>query len=411
MLEKKLFFFLFLLAIVCTSKAQNADAPKLYVDCTTGCDYTYLRAEVDFVHHVRDRQSSDVFIQLTRLRTGGGGNEYSLYITGMDRFAGMVDTIIYNTDANATDNIRRDAFIKNVRKALLPFIMQTSLAGNLDYTITKNEQGESTQEIVDPWKQWVFRVGTNGSFNGEELFQSYRFSGYLSVGKVTEGFKFNLFASGDYNEQRFTLEDGEKLVSTIRSQEISSTYVKSISDHWSVGATSTAFTSTFSNYDFSISLRPAIEYSVYPYAEATKRQFTALYSVGPYHYQYVDTTIFGVIKETLFRQRLELGYEQIEDWGELDLEVDFSMYLHDPQLIRLSFSPSIEWNIFKGFGLRIGGYVSMIRDQLNIPNVAASSEEVLLRIIQLKSNYNFGGFMSINYRFGSSYNNVVNTRF
>jgi hypothetical protein len=51
------------------------------------------------------------------------------------------------------------------------------------------------------------------------------------------------------------------------------------------------------------------------------------------------------------------------------------------------------------------------RDQVNIRLNGATQEEVLLQQQELLSNYDFYAFVSLNYRFGSIYNNVVNPRF
>jgi hypothetical protein len=67
--------------------------------------------------------------------------------------------------------------------------------------------------------------------------------------------------------------------------------------------------------------------------------------------------------------------------------------------------------IFKG--LSLNSYISynVQRDQVNIRLNGASEEEVLLQQQELLSNYDFYAYMSLSYRFGSIYNNVVNPRF
>jgi len=44
---------------------------------------------------------------------------------------------------------------------------------------------------------------------------------------------------------------------------------------------------------------PAIEYGLYPYREATRRQLTVAYRVGASHITYRDTTIYDEIEQSL----------------------------------------------------------------------------------------------------------------
>ncbi|MDX1408912.1 MAG: hypothetical protein R3330_12280, partial [Saprospiraceae bacterium] len=144
---------------------------------------------------------------------------------------------------------------------------------------------------------------------------------------------------------------------------------------------------------------------------STKRQFTFLYRIGPRYNDYVDTTIFNVTSEWTFRQNLSIGYERLEPWGQIELYLNYGNYLHDFKLLSLSFRPRIEWNIAKGLNLDLGANFSLIRDQLNIVKSDVTDEERLLRIKQLKTNYRRNAYFGLSYRFGSTNNNVVNTRF
>ena len=48
-----------------------------------------------------------------------------------------------------------------------------------------------------------------------------------------------------------------------------------------------------------IEVGPAIEYNLFPYAEATRRELVLRYAVGIAANQYVDTTIFDKTREVL----------------------------------------------------------------------------------------------------------------
>ena len=67
--------------------------------------------------------------------------------------------------------------------------------------------------------------------------------------------------------------------------------------------------------------------------------------------------------------------------------------------------------ITRGLSVEIGGFLELIRDQINLPKGNADLEDVLLRRTQLKTNYEAGFSFGFRYRFGSVLNNVVNPRF
>ena len=404
-----LFILSFLLALAGMS-AQHPDAPKVFLDCRTDCDMTYFRAELDFVHFMRDRQTADVYMQMSSVPTGAGGREYQLEVIGHGRFAGITDTLVFSTEATSTDDQRRQSQLQGLRKAVLPYVLETELGDELKYTV-ENSRDEATEILLDPWDFWVFNIGGNGNINGEESYRNVRLSGRFTASRVTEKNKFHWYSSFNYNKSTFDLGGGEEFVSFTRSLYASTKNVWSISDHLSIGGMAHVRTSTFSNIKFSTSIQPAIEYNIFPYSEATKRQFTIFYRVGPVFNKYIEPTLFDKMEEWVAFQSLEVGYQQMEQWGSLSLWIDANNYWHDFNRHSISVNPTIEWNVFKGFNINIGGRLSLIRDQISIPKSGISDEEILLRVRQLKSNYTYYGYVGVNYRFGSDFNNVVNTRF
>ena len=48
-----------------------------------------------------------------------------------------------------------------------------------------------------------------------------------------------------------------------------------------------------------LEIAPAVEYNYSAYADATRRQFIAHYSVGVEHSSYIEETVLGVEEETL----------------------------------------------------------------------------------------------------------------
>ena len=71
-------------------------------------------------------------------------------------------------------------------------------------------------------------------------------------------------------------------------------------EHWSVGGRSRLESSTFDNYDLTVRVAPAIEYSVWSYDESSNRGLTVLYDVG--------VTRFDYDKVTVFKKKRRKGY-------------------------------------------------------------------------------------------------------
>ena len=409
---KYLLFLVFIFLSFHLMTAQStayADAPKIFIDCQARCHFSYLKQELTYVNHMLDRQTADVFIQITSQDTGSGGDQYQIEFVGQDRFENQNDTLIFNLQPNISDNEQRESLLKNIEKGLLPYLLKTSVAKDISFEISKNEAAD--EEINDPWNSWVFSIGANGNVNGQETFQNLYLNGRLSASKVTDDIKIEPRIYFNYDRQKFSLEGEEDDVFVITNSGASLKFVKSITDHWSTGFFTEVSESSFSNYDLSFSFQPAIEYNYYSYNESNKKQLTALYRIGPQFNNYVDSTIFELQEEWLYRHSLELSLRKIENWGSLDIDFTYGNYLHDWELLFAFIRPFIELNVVKGLSVNIGGSFGWIRNQVNIPKGDASRDDVLLQQIQLKSNYSYYGWMGVSYRFGSTYNNVVNTRF
>jgi hypothetical protein len=214
----------------------------------------------------------------------------------------------------------------------------------------------------------------------------------------------------NYNYDRFERDD-ETITSTSRRDGVTTYIVRSVSPHWSVGSFADVYTSTFDNVDLRYRLMPAVEYSLYPYREATRRQQTIAYRVGASHITYNDTTIYDETRQLLPEHTLTAGYEVTQPWGQIDVGVNASQYLHELERYSIRFNGSFDVRITQGLSIELGGNVAFIHNQLNLPRGGADLEEVLLRRRQLETNYQAGLSFGFRYRFGSIYNNVVNTRF
>jgi len=349
---------------------------------------------------------------LTRLRTGSGGSEYTLVTTGRDRFEGIVDSVSFYGDPNITDNERQNLIVYQIENALIPYLVRTNLRKYI--LLDKNaitREGTIVNSEDDPWNSWLFEVGGNFWFSSVETSDDVSASGRVNVSRVTDEQKFSARFNFNYNESNFYFEDDSTIQSVRRSTGTRVRYVHSISDHWSAGGWLNMWSNTFSNYRLGVSLRPAVEYNLFPYAEATRRQFTLQYSIGPSYNNYVDSTIFDKTEEWLLSHSIEIDYIRLEEWGTVRISLDYSNYLHDWSLLSLSLRPRVSWNIVKGLNLNVEAGVSLFRNQRNIVKADISKEDQLLRIKELGTDYAYSFSIGLSYRFGSVYNNVVNTRF
>ncbi|NNE27912.1 MAG: hypothetical protein HKN09_13795 [Saprospiraceae bacterium] len=395
------------------STALNADnsKPNIFIDCQMRCHMNYVREQITFVNYMQDRQVADIYILATDQRTGAGGKSVQLVFQGNNQFTGKLDTITYVTDPNATNAIERDQMITELKKGLLKYIVHTDMIDAIDFNIKVDETESTTDNIDDPWNYWVFNVGGNGWFSGEQSFKNMDVSGRINANRITDQNKFFFSSRYSYSENTFKLSDGEEVVSVFRSYNIYTEYVKSITDHWSVGGTARVGSSTFGNTDINSSIRAAIEYNVYPYSEAQTRRFSFFYSIGPEFYDYTDVTIYDKLTEWVGRHSVNMQFEQTQKWGEIEIRFGAQQYLHNLNLYNAYFNPEVEWQIFKGFSIDFGARFSFVNDRINISKEELSDEDILLQIRQLDTDFSYYSYFGINYRFGSQYNNFVNPRF
>ncbi len=401
---------IFSILISTTFLAQNLkQRPDIFIDCQMNCDWVYIKQEITFVNYMQNRQEADIYILATRQRTGAGGREIQLAFIGNKEFSTIRDTIKYFTDPNATDAIEREQFVNEIKKGLLQFLVQTPMINQITYEV-KDEDGTQNTEVFDKWHNWVFNIGGRGWMNGESTYSNVELTGRVSASNVTDKHKFRFSSFYNFDKSTFNLTSGDESFIR-RSYNLRLLYVKSLSPYWSVGFRTGTGSSTFGNTDISTTLKPAIEYNIFPYSEASTQRFSFNYSIGPEYYNYTDTTIFNRLSETRMRHGLEIEFDQTQKWGNVSFDIGLEQYFHDLELYNVYFNPNIEWQIFKGLSIDIGGYISFVSDRINIAKSDISDEDILLQIKQLDTDFTYFTYFGMNYRFGSKYNNYVNPRF
>lgn len=401
--------FLFILSTIGLSQVETIDdVPKVYIDSRMWVwDYDYIRTEITYVNYVRQRQDADIHILIRSQPTGGGGQKFTLTFIGQNNFEGIDDTLFFASDPTDTEDIIRQEMVRVIKLGLVHYLSRTSLAKNLSISFLEPEE-ETVQEVLDKWKNWVFTVEFSPYARGEETTNTIRFWGSLTAKKVTDEWKIQISANGNYTEDNF--ESG-RITSISRSQRLGVLMARSISDHWSIGIGADVNSSTYSNIDYEISFAPILEYNIYPYSESTDHELQFLYSFGPNYRDYTEETIYLKLDEELLGQSLDIRLYLNQPWGSIGTNLEGSHYFHDFERNRIVLNANFSLKVFKGLSLNINGRVARIHDQLSIPSGGATLEQILLRRKELATQYRYWFNMGFSYSFGSIYSNIVNPRF
>ena len=381
-------------------------APKVFLDCSS-CDIQHIKTEITFVNYVRDRKEAQVHILITTLSTGSGGREYTISYIGQLDFEGINDTHKYFSEQNDTQDEIRQGLIEALKRGLMSYVAKTPIASRIDISYAGEVQQEATE---DKWDNWVFRLSGSGYFNGQKSYKASYLSSSLSASRITEEWKIRMSASLNHEKGIYAYEDTE-IESIQKSMNFDGLVVKSLGEHWSVGASVRADSSTYENVDFSLSVAPAVEFNLYPYSESTRRELRFLYRIGFQTIKYREETIYDKTSENLWRESLSVTLDIKEKWGSISTSLSGSHYFHDFSKNRIDIFSILNIRLFKGLSFFAFGGGSKIRDQLSLEKGGASYEEVLLRLKQLETDYSYFFSVGLSFTFGSIFTNVVNPRF
>lgn len=381
-------------------------AVKIFLDCRN-CDMNYTRQQIPYINYVRDVREAEVYILVTNQNTGSGGTKFTYRFQGQGKFDGLNDTLIYMSSPDQTSTEIREKRTNMLKMGLMRYVAKTPLFDEID--IRHNSRLEA-EEVTDNWNYWVFELQTSPRFNMEESYRRLDLNNSISVSRITPDLKLEFEIDQNFNRQRF-IEDDYDTMYVRSAKSFDNLIVKSINNHWSAGIRWDIGASTWENYDFNSEFKPAIEYNLYRYSEATHRQLRFQYSAGIQFSNYSDTTMYNKTKETLYNQSLRIAYQVQEKWGSINLSLGGSNYLHDFTKNRLELDGFVRVRILKGLSVSINGGVGYINDQMNLAKGELSEAERLLRLRQQASRYEIRGGLSFTYVFGSIFNNVVNPRF
>ena len=411
-----------LLALPATARSQGAggarlpgpDArPRVYLDCPNDyCDTNYYVTELPFVDFIRERADADVHVLVTSLATGSGGRAYTLNFIGLGRRAGRADTLMANVPPNASEDVRRREIARVMKLGLVPYVMASAEAGRLSLAYAAPPASRSGDAVTrhDPWNFWVFRVSGNTNFGGESESRRASVSSSVSARRITENLKISIAGSGSYRETRYSFSDGSESFFALRNYSSSVRVVKSYGQHWSAGLSGGLGSSDFTNQKLFANALVSAEYNFFPWSQATRQQLVAIYALGAQHYRYKQETIYFETEETRPQQQVVIAATSRQPWGSVDVQGTFSQYLHDPSKNNAGIFASVDLRLVKGFSLSFFGSASQVHDQLYIAPAGLTRDEVLTQQRARATSYQYSGYVSLSYTFGSLLSNIVNPR-
>jgi len=409
---KKFSFLLAFAAIFFNSFSQDqpSDADTLRKDALNVFmeSSDYIRKEIPYVNYVRDIKDAGVYIISTSQNTGSGGLEYTFFFVGQNKYQGMADTLSFTSTPDETSEVTRQKQVNTLKQGLMRYVAKTPLARYMKITFS-----EPLSETVssDKWNSWVFRSSLSGYLQGQKTYKSQYLSGNINASRITENWKVNLKTGLSQNDEKYIINDSTTITGVNSSKYFSGLVVKSLSDHWSVGGTASLGSSSYSNEKFYVNMMPGIEFDVYPYSESTRHQLRILYTAGYSYINYMDTTIYNKIRESLWSHSLSASYEVVQKWGNINFVAEYRNFFHDWSKNNLSLTAYLDLRIAKGLTVSFVGSGSMVHDQLGLVREGLTVDQILLQRKEQATQFEYFTSFGFTYTFGSIYNNVVNPRF
>lgn len=388
---------------------QTQDRLKLFIDCN--CDRNYLRQEISYLDHVRDQGQANIQLFIFDIWTGAGGRSFTLDFKGKGPFEGLEQELKFESNPNMTNAEVREGLLKTVNQGLLYYLVNSELASHIDFKVNLPD-GQDTTAIAeegDPWDYWIFEVSGNGRLYKEATREEFSVDLGVDIDRVTEEWRVRVNGQISHSENQFE-SDEEMLVSVRKWKFLSGSIVKSITDHWSTGVFSGVRQSTFNNIARAYNFHPAVEYNIFPYEEVLRREITFAYRIGFQHQQYFERTILGQIEENLLNHSLDVQLRFRQSWGDIFTTLQASSFLHDMSKNRVELDNWVAVRLYEGLALRFSANFDLVSDQINLPEGDTSVEDILLQQRQIATDFAASTGLGLSYTFGSTLNNIVNTR-
>ncbi len=385
----------------------------VFLDEERWMDGDFIREQIPVVNYVRDKELADVHIIITRHGAGTAGTNYAISLIGTRAFAGKDYELTYWDPSTNTSDATRRGYTNMLKVGLVPYIANSSMADRIIIEYDYDQQAmvleERDEPEQDPWNNWVLEVYGGGNFSSEQSRSNWSTRFGLRADRVTTDIKLRFRPYFNFNERKFKTANGT-IVSSSHRHGLDSYVIKSINNHWSAGMFASSLSSTFNNMKFNVEFMPALEYSYYPYQEATRRSITLAYRIGMGYYNYLNITVFAKDQEYLFGHALEASARFQQPWGTLRAGVTGSHYFHDFSINRAQVFANIDIRLFQGFSLNMRMDYEMINDLVSISAGNLTLEEILLAQTQQTTNYSVSGSIGLTYTFGSSFRAAYNPR-
>ncbi len=401
-------------------------------------DIDYFREQITFVNYTNDQSTADVVIQWSRQSTGAGGAAMTLTFTGQGLFAGMNDTLVIIDEPNDPVAVQQERRVQAFKLILPRYVAHTRQASQIlvgyagPALVEQIMEEEVEEEAEDPWNSWVFRVTGSGSFENEELQDSYSLSTALSANRLTEEWitrgSYNYSYSETNRRQKvvysdttngdITFHDSLRTLPTTFSRNMSGSggLVKTLGPHSGIGVTFNYLSNSRQNIQQRYRVAPAIEYNLLPYTEYSRRYLTFNLSTGLDAVVYEEETAFGKTEETLLSTMLDISYSRQATWGSMSVSLEYETYLPAFDLEdaldknSISLDASISYRMMNGISINLSGGIARINNNLNILGRDLDPYERATGTVQLDTDFRVDGSLSVSYTFGALYNNVVNPR-
>lgn len=391
---------------------------RAFLSCQGGgCDPDHYRSEVPWVSWVDSGPEADVLVTLTSQADPPGGNEYRLAFTSPLDPDLEDDQLFFRSSSTDTEQDELDGVVTVLSIGLARY---ASMAGYREFValrspptpgIDPDERIVTPQEVDDPWSLWVFSVGGSTQLSGTETRNTKRFSGNFSANRTTPTWKLSFSGRGNANIQEIERSDGSIFESDERDWTVNMGITYALAEHWSLDLSSLTASLPRYNQKLRADLTPGIEYSLFPYSEATRRSMTLRYTVAVTHRKYDERTIYNETEETPWEEALQLRATMRQPWGDGSLTGTASHVLGDLDKHNFSLRGSVSFRLIRGLRFNVGGDVAWVTDQVYLSASGVTDEEALLRLRTRGSDFNKGLNFGFSYQFGSIYNNTVNNRF
>lgn len=409
------------LAMPAISSAQAGPGrPRVFLDCNApNCNGQYFRTEINWVNWVNDRTVADLHVIVGSVQTGAGGREYQLDFIGVNPLEAYTDQLLYNQLSTDTQRETLDGLTHTLGLGIANWANTHGYRGLVTLRGPDPELGGavgtrrlvSQEEVDDPWNLWVFRINGNVNRNAEETSKTTQINSGFNASRVTPTWKLNTGAFLNYRRIYRQLSGGREFRDYPIDWRVGQLVAYSVADHWSVGVTAQVSRQTQNNRDLMFAASPAIEYSFFPYEEATRRSLTLFYQIGPTYQDYIEHTIYDRSYELRYEHSIDLSFNSRQPWGDAGVSVRASNYLHNFGLYNRSLEGRVNYRITRGISIFANGDISWIRDQIYLSAEGATDEEALLNLRRQATDKSYGFSVGLQFQFGSIFNNVVNNRF